>query len=278
MTHAHHHAPADHQRGGGEAELLGPQEGGDHDVAAGLELAVGLDDDPVAQAVDEQRLLGLREPELPRAARMLERGERRGSGTAVVARDQHDIGVRLRDAGGDRADPYLRDQLDVDPRCRVGVLQVVDQLGEVLDGVDVVVGRRADQADPRRRVPRLGHPRVDLVARQLSPLTGLGPLRHLDLEVVGVGEVVAGDAEPPGGDLLDRAAALGVVQPVGVLTALAGVGLRPDPVHRDRQGLVGLTADRAVGHGSGGEALDDLRHRLDLVQGDRLPARGTRRP
>ena len=115
--------------------------------------------------------------------------------------------MRLGDAGGDRADADLGDQLDVDAGARVGVLQVVDELGEVLDGVDVVVRRRRDQADAGRGVPGLGDPRVDLVAGQLAALAGLGALGHLDLEVVGVDEVLAGDAEPAGGDLLDRASA-----------------------------------------------------------------------
>ena len=50
-----------------EAELLRAEQRGDDDVAAGLELAVGLHDDPVAQAVDQQRLLGLGQAQLPRA-------------------------------------------------------------------------------------------------------------------------------------------------------------------------------------------------------------------
>ena len=48
---------------------------------------------------------------------------------------------------------------------RVGVLQVEDQLREIFDRVDVVMRRRRDQADARRRVPHLGDPRIDLVAR-----------------------------------------------------------------------------------------------------------------
>ena len=35
------------------------------------------------------------------------RGERRGAGAAVVARDQHHVGLGLGHAGGDRADPDL---------------------------------------------------------------------------------------------------------------------------------------------------------------------------
>ena len=103
----HHDAAADHQRRGREAVLLRAEQGGDHDVATGLELAVGLHHDPVAQAVEQQGLLGLGEAELPRAAGVLERGQRRGAGAAVVAGDQHHVGVRLGDAGRDRADADL---------------------------------------------------------------------------------------------------------------------------------------------------------------------------
>jgi hypothetical protein len=54
------------------------------------------------------------------------------------------------------------------------------------------------------------------VPGQLAALAGLGALRHLDLDVVGVHEVLAGDAEAPRRDLLDRAArARRVVQPLG---------------------------------------------------------------
>ncbi len=269
----HHDAPADHQRGRREAVLLGTEQRGDDHVPSGLELAVGLHDDPVAQPVEQQRLLGLGEPELPRRTGMLEAGERRRTRTPVVARDEDHVGVRLADAGSDRADSYLRDQLDVDPRLVVGVLQVVDQLGEVLDGVDVVVRRRRDEADARRGEAGLRDPRVDLVPRQLTALPGLRSLGHLDLQVVGVDEVLAGHAEAAGRDLLDgRPPQVAVVvrdEAVGVLAALAGVGLAAQPVHRDRQGLVRLLRDRAVGHRTGREPPDDRLDRLDLVEGHR---------
>ncbi|GAA3068195.1 hypothetical protein GCM10020000_60710 [Streptomyces olivoverticillatus] len=139
MADAHHDAAGDDERCGGEAELLGAEEGGDHDVAAGLELAVGLHDDAVAQAVEQQGLLGFGQAQLPGAARVLEGGQRGGAGAAVVAGDQHHVGVGLGDARGDRADADLGDQLHMDAGRGVGVLEVVDELGEVLDGVDVVV-------------------------------------------------------------------------------------------------------------------------------------------
>ena len=66
-----------------------------------------------------QRLLRLGEAELPRRARVLERRERRRAGAAVVAGDEHDVGVRLRHTGGDRADADLGDELHVHARRRV---------------------------------------------------------------------------------------------------------------------------------------------------------------
>ena len=65
----HHHAARHHQRRGGEAELLGAEQRADDDVAAGLQLAVDLHDDAVAQAVEQQRLLGLGQTRAPTARR-----------------------------------------------------------------------------------------------------------------------------------------------------------------------------------------------------------------
>ena len=269
MTHAHHDAAGHDERRGGEAELLAAEQRGDDDVTPRLELAVDLDDDPVAQTVDEERLLGLGQAELPRAARVLERGQRRRSGAAVVARDEDDVGVRLGHARRDRPHALLGHELDVDPRLRVGVLQVVDELSQVLDRIDVVVGRGRDESDARRRAADLGHPRVDLARRELPALTRLGALRHLDLDVGAVGQVVAGHAEPAGGHLLDGGATpvpvrVGV-EAVDSLPALAGVGARLQAVHRDRQRLVRLGRDGAVAHRASGEPLDDLGDRLDFL-------------
>ena len=126
---------------------------------------------------------------------MLLRRERSGAGAAVVTGDQHHVGVRLGDAGRHGADTDLGDQLGVDSRLWVGVLEVVDQLLEILDRVDVVVGRRRDEANARGRVARCRNPRIDLGSWKLSTLARLRALRKLDLKVVRVHEVFARDTE-----------------------------------------------------------------------------------
>ena len=171
---------------------------------------------------------------------------RRGAGAAVDAGDHDVVGAGLGDARGDGADARERDELDADLGRRVDAAQVVDQLGEILDRVDVVVRRRRDQADARRRVAQARDLDVDLVARQLAALAGLGALRDLDLEHVGVDQVGGRHAEARRGHLLDRraprvAVRVGVRAP-RVLAALAAVRAAAEAVHRDRERLVGLLA------------------------------------
>src|SRR5690606_32606171 len=127
-------------------------------------------------------------------------------------------------------------------------------------GIDVVVRRRRDQAHTRGRMAHPRDPRIHLAAGKLPALTGLGALRHLDLQLARLAQVEARHAEAPRGHLLDcrvlRIAELvGPRVALGVLAALARVGLAADAVHRDGERLVRLLADGAVAHGAGLEAL-----------------------
>ena len=285
---AHQDATQRDERARGDPPLLGPQEGRDRDVTAGAEETVRLEDDPVTQVVLHEDLVGLGEAELPGQARVLDRGEGRGTRAARLSRDQDDVRVRLGDAGGDRADPDLGHELHVDPRARVGVFEVVDELGEVLDRVDVVVRRRRDEPHVGRRVADARDGLADLVAWELTALSGLGALGHLDLQLVGVDEVIRGDPEPRRRHLLDRRAhgvAVGErIVADGVLAALSRVRLGSQTVHRDREGGVGLPGDRAEGHGPGGEALRDRldglhvfdRDRREVLEFEKVPKRDRR--
>ena len=111
MALAHHDAAHRDQRRGREAEFLGAQQRGDRHIAAGLQLAVGLHADAAAQIVHHQDLLRFGQAEFPRDARMLDRGERRCARAAVIAADQHHVGMRLGHARGDRAHAHFGHQL-----------------------------------------------------------------------------------------------------------------------------------------------------------------------
>src|SRR6266851_5382770 len=196
--------------------------------------------------------------------------------------------MRLGDAGGNGADANLGHQLDANARVVVRILQIVDQLRQIFDGIYVVVRRRRDQADAGRRVADPGNPRIDFVAGELAAFARLGALGYLNLQFLGVDQIFAGDPKSAGGHLLDGAVArvtVGIESvPGGVLTAFAGVALAADAIHGDGQGFVSFLADRAVGHGPGFEALHDRFDGLDFIDRDRLcgklqleqPAQGTK--
>src|SRR5574337_2070545 len=117
-------------------------------------------------------------------------------------------------------------------------------------------------------------PGIDFCAWELAALTRLTTLRHLDLQVGGIDQVLAGDPEAAGGHLLDGAAtpvAVGIRREAGrVLTPLSGIRPGAQPVHGNGQRLVGLLADGAVRHGPGGEALEDRLGGLNLFYWNRL--------
>ena len=116
MADAHHHAARRDQRCRRERELVGAEQRADDDIASGLHLTVGLQRHPAAQPLPGEDLLRLGEPQLPRHARVLDRGQRRGSGAALVAGDDDVVGARLGDTRGDGADARLGDELHADPR------------------------------------------------------------------------------------------------------------------------------------------------------------------
>jgi hypothetical protein len=99
--------------------LVGAERGGHRDVPSRLETAVGLEHDAIAQPVEREHLLRLGQPQLPRAAGVLDRCARRRAGAAVMPADQNRVGPCLGDPRRDDADARLGDELHVDARPRV---------------------------------------------------------------------------------------------------------------------------------------------------------------
>src|SRR5439155_9577922 len=170
--------------------------------------------------------------------------------------------------------PQLRHQLHADAGVPVGVLQVVDQLLQILDGIDVVVRRRRDQSHAWRGMPHLRDPWIYFVAGKLSALAWLRALGDLDLQLPGVDQVVAGDAEPGAGHLLDggvlRVAVRFQLVPGRIFAAFAGVRLAADAVHGHGEHLVRFLGDGAVAHRARLEAAHDRLDGLHFVELHRL--------
>ena len=175
MAHAHHNAAHDDERRGGKPEFIRTQKSAHDDVAPCLHLPVHLDGHPVAQPVEHEDLLGFRKPQFPGGARVEDARDGRRAGSAVVARDEDRIGMGLGDSRRHGADAHLGDELHVNARLRIRVFEVVYQLRQIFNRIDVVMRRRGYEPHPGRGVPGFGNPGIDLVAGELTPLSGLWP-------------------------------------------------------------------------------------------------------
>ena len=247
MALAHHQAARGNQRRRGKAEFVRAQKRRDCDIAPGAHSAVHLHGNAPAKSVEHQGLLGFRQADFPRAPGMGGRGQRRRPGAAVETRNRHMIGSAFGDARRHRAHADFGHQLHRNARFGVDALQVADELRQILDGVDIVMRRRRDQSHARRRMAHPGDVLVHLGAGQLPAFAGLGPLCHLDLDIVGIDQIFRRHAEASRRHLYDGRAyriAIGErLEAVGFLPALAGIGARADAIHGNRQVGMCLAGD-----------------------------------
>ncbi|OIQ83878.1 hypothetical protein GALL_343050 [mine drainage metagenome] len=161
-----------------------------------------------------------------------------------------------------------------------------------------MVRRRRNQADARHREAQLGDVFGHFSARQLTAFARLRALRHLDLDLIGIGQVLGRHAKAAGSHLLDlgthgvagleRDVALdpALADQVGqggvlfhrleahrILAAFAGVGLAADAVHGYRQHGMRLGRNRSERHGAGSEARHNRLGRFHFIQRHRSARR-----
>ncbi len=173
---------------------------------------------------------------------------RGGAGATAEAVDVDDVGAGADDAGGDGSDVVDRGDLDGDRDLVLGgLLEGVDELAEVLDGVDVVMGSGGEGVGALGYAAGGGDGGGDLGAREMAADAGLGALADLDLDGGAGAEVVLVDAEAAGSALDDGA--VGVLVEILVEAALAGGPVGAKLASGHGQGLLGVEADGAEAHG-----------------------------
>src|ERR1043166_483337 len=134
MANAHQNAPQCDQRSRRKTKLLCAQQRSDHDIAPRFQLTVSLYSDPAAKIVENQSLMRFREAQFPGESGVFDTCLRRCAGAAVVAADQHDVGVSLGNSCRNRSDAYLRDQFYADARISVKLVSEIG-VGTIAAGV-----------------------------------------------------------------------------------------------------------------------------------------------
>ena len=172
----------------------------------------------------------------------------------------------LRDTGRHRPDTDLRYQLHRDTGIRIGIFKVKNQLGQILDRIDVVVGRRRDQLHTRCGIAKARDVLVHLMTGQLTTFSRFRPLRHLDLQFPRIHKIMRRDSESGRRHLLN-VTILGIAvrqraEPLWVFPPFARIALAAKPIHRDCKSFMRFFADRAERHGTGVEALHNFLRRF----------------
>src|SRR6056297_1502 len=258
-----------HHWRGTEAEALGTQDRAFHHVQTGLDATIGLQADLASQVVGPQCLLGFGQAEFPGGAGITDGGQRACCRTTIVTRNGDQIGVGLGHTCGNGTDARLGDQLHRYQGLRIDLLEIEDQVGQILDRVDVVVRRRRNQRHTRYRITQAGDQIIDLATRQLTTLTGLGALGDLDLHDISAPQVFGSDPETTGSHLLDLGTLFSAIAG-RIFTALTGVRATTQGIHGNSQGLVSLWRQGTQGHGRRIKAREDVLGRLNLGKFDGL--------
>ena len=281
-----HDAANRHHQPLAEHELVGPEQGVLDHVGPGLDPATHTQLHGGAQPVHHQCLVRLGQAHLAGQSRVFLAAHHRSAGATVDAVDLDDIGPGLGHATGDGADVLHGHELDRDLHAGLRSLEVVDELCQILNRIDVVVRRRADEVRALLGEADLGNFLGHLLTHQLATLAGLGPLGHLDLQLVGIDQVLGIHTEPTTCHLANLAAeaalhdvavqrvhallgfALGQhlvperdvmlgrhVVPPAELAAFAGVAAPAQFVHCRGDGHVAVATERTVAHGRPTEVI-----------------------
>ena len=273
MAAAVHNAAERYEQVRGEAEFFGTEECADHDVTTSLELAIDLELHAATEVVQNESLFGFGDTEFPRQARMLDGSKRRCARTAIVTGNENDVCVSLGNTGRNRTDTDFRHELHGNTGLRVGVVQVVNELSQVFDGVNIVMRRRRNERNIRDGVTHTGHKFVHLAGRELTAFTGLCALSHLNLQILGMTEIVDRDTETARCNLADGGTANFTVRPrsiaIRVFTTFTAVAHGSHAVHGDSDGFVSFGAQGAKAHGARDKVLDDVFAGFDFGNIDR---------
>ena len=257
MANPHHPAAHGDQRRGGKAEFLRPQQQRYHHVVAGHQLAVRFQRHLLAKAVSAQHLMGFGQADFPGQASVMHAAHRRGSRAALAAGNQDAARSGFRNPAGDGTNAGGGNQFDGDLGLLIGALQIVDQFGQILDGINIMVRRRGNQGNARGGAAGFRHAVGHFSPRQVAALAGFRPLGHFDLDLLGGKQVFPCNTKAAGSHLLDGGIEIRSIAR-GQFAALAAVALAAQMVHGLGHALMGFLGNGAVAHGPGAEAPNDF--------------------
>ena len=142
VAFAHHDASQHNQCGGTETEFFRTQQGHVDNVPSGFQLSVHLQLHLSAESVQHQGLLRLTQSYFGRDTCIPHTRCRRCAGSSFRSRNDNQVGFCFGYSGGNGSHAAFGYQFHADSCLWVYVFQVEYQLGQIFDGINVMVGWR----------------------------------------------------------------------------------------------------------------------------------------
>ncbi len=221
------------------------------------------------QLVATQGDLGFGKSQFPGGSGIFDRGQRAGAGATIITGNGNAIGISLGHTRSNGADTRFGNQFDGHISLGIDLLQIKNELSQIFNGVNIVVGRGADQGHAFLGITQPGNDATDFVTGQLTPFTGFGSLGNLDLQFFGIDRILWRHAKTPRSNLLDFAD-LVVVVAGRIFAAFTRVGAPTNAVHGDRQGFVGFRRQCPQRHGCCIKTRSNGFNGLHFAEGDGL--------
>ena len=201
----------------------------------------------ITDALITQALINSSQRQLDRDADVVADAGRSCAGAAAVAVDTDDVCTRAGHAGSDCCYIIYGCNLDHNRLLIFGsLLQRVNQLTQVLDGVDIMMRRRRDRVRALRDHTGLGDIRANLESGQMAADTRFCALTHLDFDSSTGFEVILMYAETAGCNLHDGMRA--VLVEVLMQTTLTGIIIGAERACSACECGMCVVGDRAVAH------------------------------
>ena len=235
------------QRGGSDVNRVGAQRNRLDDVGGATNRPGRDKGNLLSNPLVAQPLVDNRQSQFDWDADVVTNASRGGAGASAKAVDNNRVRACARRSRRNRRRIVNRRNLDENRLRVVGRLfNRVNQLAQVFNRVNIVMGRGRNRVRSLRNSARAADFLVDLLARQMPADSWLGALTDFDFHRGAVHQIIFVDAESSGRDLND--AVFRVRQQVVMKTAFAAVERRAQLLRRHRQRLLSVEADRPKRH------------------------------
>ena len=145
VAFTHHDAAQYNQSAGCKTELFGTQHRHQHDVTTGFQLSVHLQHHLPAQTVQYKGLLRFTQSQFRRDTGIADTGGRRSPRASFRTGDDNKVGFCFGHSGCNGSYAAFSYQFHTDLGTGIYILQVEDQLCQVLNRINVVMGRGRNQ-------------------------------------------------------------------------------------------------------------------------------------